>query len=165
MYDFETMRKRILGVLKEFDLDYEFVSNGSGLPLDKVSDILDGKITDPHISEIISICKAIDMPACYILFGIKDLEGQLAALPTLTIALNDEGRQKVVDYITDLERSKRYEIDPSGKDVRGYVSIFDQVDKMVSLDADFDHMWKGEYNDIVLPEDADESDSASSNKE
>ncbi len=109
MYNFDEMITRIKTIKKEKKLSNEALANLAGVPKGTLSKILGSETKDPQISTIIKIAEALEVSADYIIFGKIDnkIHGEFIDLFS---SLNSTGKNKVIEYMSDLHKSGIYSI-------------------------------------------------------
>lgn len=103
------MLNRIKKIKKQKNLSNETLSKLSGIPFSTLSKILSGNTRDPQISNIIRISRALGVSADYIIFGNElDNSNENELLLNLFNSFNCIGKQKILDYMADLQSNSKY---------------------------------------------------------
>ncbi len=113
MYNLNEMIGRIKTIKKSLKLSNEDLAVMSGIPKGTLAKILGSETKDPQISNIIKIAQALDVTTDYLIYGetrreTTPLSTSESSLLSGFRSLNEEGQDKVLAYIDDLNRAGIY---------------------------------------------------------
>lgn len=118
MYDFMPILSRIKAAKKDAGLTNDELAAKSGVPIGTLRKLLAGATTEPKLPALMAIATALDVSVDWLIYGTAAdlrLPSDLKALSDALAQLNDEGREKLLDYAADLVASGRYiKSHPSG---------------------------------------------------
>lgn len=106
------MHERIQHILTSKNMSQADVCRLSGLDSSKVSQVVSGRTKDPRISTIVPIAKALNVSLDYLVFGqvvkVSYVDESQAALNNCFEALNDKGRERLVEEAEMLADNKKF---------------------------------------------------------
>ena len=112
MYDFTPILSRMKAAKKEAGLTSDELSARSGVPIGTLRKILAGATTEPKLPAMIAIATALGVSVDWLLYGTPvpaaGPSPEIQALEAALAQLNEEGREKLLDYAADLVASGRY---------------------------------------------------------
>lgn len=111
MYDFTPILSRIKAAKKNAGLTNDELAAKSGVPIGTLRKLLAGATTEPKLPALMAIATALDVSVDWLIYGTAAdirLPADLKALSDALAQLNDEGREKLLDYAADLVASGRY---------------------------------------------------------
>lgn len=118
MYNFMPILARIKSAKKDAGLTSDELAAKSGVPIGTLRKILAGATTEPKLPALMAIASALDVSVDWLIYGTRSdaqLSADLAAVADALAMLNEEGREKLLDYAADLVASGRYiKSHPSG---------------------------------------------------
>lgn len=120
MYDFLPILSRIKSAKADVGFTNEDLSAKSGVAIGTVNKILSGDTKEPKLPALMSIASALGVSVDYLIYGRQsNLEEGASYMVKLFSSLNEEGREKVISYATDLISSGQYKKDNSSFVVEG----------------------------------------------
>lgn len=105
MYDFMPILSRIKAAKKDAGLTNDELAAKSGVPIGTLRKLLSGATTEPKLPALMAIATALDVSVDWLIYGTAAdlrLPSDLKALSDALAQLNDEGREKLLDYAADL---------------------------------------------------------------
>ena len=111
MYDFMPILSRIKAAKKDAGLTNDELAAKSGVPIGTLRKRRAGATTEPKLPALMAIATALDVSVDWLIYGTAAdirLPTDLKALSDALAQLNDEGREKLLDYAADLVASGRY---------------------------------------------------------
>lgn len=111
MYDFMPILSRIKSAKKAAGLTSDELAAKSGVPIGTLRKILAGATTEPKLPALMAIASALGVSVDWLIYGSASdyrLPADLKILSDALAQLNDEGREKLLDYAADLVASGRY---------------------------------------------------------
>lgn len=122
------MLNRIKKIKKQKNLSNETLSKLSGIPFSTLSKILSGNTRDPQISNIIRISRALGVSADYIIFGNElDNSNENELLLNLFNSFNCIGKQKILDYMADLQSNSKYIFDEHNNNICSSDELYQSI--------------------------------------
>lgn len=127
-YSHIEMLNRIKKIKKQKNLSNETLSKLSGIPFSTLSKILSGNTRDPQISNIIRISRALGVSADYIIFGNElDNSNENELLLNLFNSFNCIGKQKILDYMADLQSNSKYIFDEHNNNICSSDELYQSI--------------------------------------
>ena len=122
------MLNRIKKIKKQKNLSNETLSKLSGIPFSTLSKILSGNTRDPQISNIIRISRALGVSADYIIFGNElDNSNENELLLNLFNSFNCIRKQKILDYMADLQSNSKYIFDEHNNNICSSDELYQSI--------------------------------------
>lgn len=116
MYDFTPILARLRKAKAASGFTNSELSSRSGVSLGTVNKILSGDTLEPKLPALMAIASALGVSVDWLIYGdgsrasyiTSSLSPQLQALADALNQLNEEGQEKVLDYVANLVASGRY---------------------------------------------------------
>jgi transcriptional regulator with XRE-family HTH domain len=112
VYDFLPILSRIKAAKADAGFTNEELSAKSGIAIGTINKILTGDTKEPKLPALMAIASALGVSVDFLIYGkVGTLEEKEAELLLIYNRLNEEGREKLLDYAHDLIDLPKYKKD------------------------------------------------------